>query len=82
MDRAFFSFRADAVAQFLIRQVGDHFVGVRVGRGAGASLVNIDREMRIVFAGRHFFAGSDDRFGFLFIEFAELEIRPAQAAFR
>ena len=63
MDGAFLALRADAEAQPLIGQVGDHFVGVRVGRGAGAGLVDVDREMCVVLAGGDFFARGDDRLG-------------------
>ena len=44
MDRAFLALRADAEAESMVRQVGDHLVGVHVGRGAGAGLIDVDRE--------------------------------------
>ena len=78
----FLALRAEAEAQPMIRQVGDHLVGVRVGRSAGAGLVDVDREVRVVLAGGHFFAGGDDRLGEFFVELAELHVGRAQAAFR
>ena len=51
MDRAFLALRADAEAQLDVRHVGDHLVGVHVGRGAGAGLVDVDREVVVVLAG-------------------------------
>ena len=56
MDRAFLALRADAEAEPLVRQVGDHLVGVHVGRRAGAGLIDVDREMGVVLAGGDFFA--------------------------
>ena len=32
-------------------QIGDDLIGIHVGRRAGAGLVDVDREMRVVFAG-------------------------------
>jgi hypothetical protein len=74
VNRAFFAFSADAEAEALISKVGDHFVGVGVRRGAGPGLVNVDRELHVVFAFGNFLRGADDCFGALLIEFAELEI--------
>src|SRR5436190_293273 len=43
--------------------VGDDFVGVHVGRGAGAGLENVHREMRIELAVADLLGGFLDRFG-------------------
>ena len=52
MDGPFLALRADAETQPMVRQVGDHFVGVHVGRSAGAGLIDVDREMVVVLARR------------------------------
>ena len=72
MDGAFLALRADAEPQPLVRQVGDHLVGVHVGRGAGAGLVDVDRKVVVVLAGGDFFDGGDDRLGEFLVELAEL----------
>ena len=41
-------------AESLRGQGGDHLVGVHVARGAGAGLVDVDRELVVVLATRHF----------------------------
>ena len=66
---------ADTMSQHLIRKIRDHFIGVRVGRSAGTSLVDVDGEVRVVPTGGHLFAGSDDGLGELFIELAEFPVR-------
>ena len=52
----------DVVAAFgqtevLQRQIGDHFVGIHVGRGAGAALDHIDDKFSVQFAGDQVVAG-------------------------
>ena len=51
------------MAEEFERPVGDHFVGVHVGRRAGAALHHVDDELLLEFAGAQFLAGPDDRVG-------------------
>ena len=48
------------VAEKFERPVGDHLVGVHVGRGAGAALDHIDDELFVQRAGADFLTGLDD----------------------
>ena len=63
------------VPQTLEGEVGDHLVGVHVGRGAGATLDEVRDEMVVHVARDHPVAGADDRVGDLAIEHAEVPIR-------
>ena len=51
------------MAEEFERPVGDHLVGVHVGRRAGAALHHVDDELLLEFAGAQFLAGPDDRVG-------------------
>ncbi len=50
-------FAADLAAEKLYRAVGDHFIGVHVGRGARAGLVDVQDEMRVELAVDHVLRG-------------------------
>ena len=52
---------AALVAHQLQRTVGDHFVGVHIGGGAGAALDHIHHKMLVQRAGADFGAGGDNR---------------------
>ena len=82
VDRPCFAFRAHAEAELLIGNVGDDFVGVRICRGARARLIDVDRELSVVFPGSHLLAGGDDRCGMLFVELAEFEIGAGASRFQ
>ena len=57
-------------------EVGDHLVGVHVGRGAGAGLVDVDGEVIVVFAGGHFLGEAEMiDVGEFLVELAEFVIR-------
>ena len=64
--------RMDVVA----REVRDHLVGVRVRRGAGAGLEDVDRELVVVLARRHRVAGGRDPLADRGVEQAELGVDP------
>ena len=51
------------VAQEFQRPVGDHLVGIHVGRRAGAALHHVDDELLLQFPGAQLLAGPDDRVG-------------------
>ncbi|MNY81819.1 hypothetical protein D3C86_2235890 [compost metagenome] len=48
------------MAEQFERAVGDHLVGVHVGRGAGAALNHIDDELVVQLPGNQLLAGSND----------------------
>ncbi len=56
----------------LERAVGDHLVGVHVGRGAGAALDHVDDELLVQLAGADLLAGLDDGVGERLVEQAQL----------
>ena len=56
------------------RHVGDDFVGVHVGRGAGAALQHVDHEMLVTIAGDDAIAGRDDGGGDVGLERAEIAV--------
>jgi hypothetical protein len=62
------------VAEDFQRPVGDHLVGVHVGRGAGAALDDVDDELLMPLAVDDFLAGGDDGVGALGVEQAELQV--------
>jgi hypothetical protein len=62
------------VAEDFQRPVGDHFIGVHVGRGAGAALDDVDNELLMPLAVDDFLAGGDDGAGALGVEQAELQV--------
>ena len=62
------------VAEAFQRQVGDHLVGVHVGRSTGAALDEIGHELVNHLAGDQAVAGADDRLGDLRIEHAEIAV--------
>ena len=62
-------------AEAVRRQVRDDLVHVRIGRGAGAGLVDVDREVVVVAAFGDFGGGRGDRFGNRRLEEAELSVR-------
>ena len=51
------------MAEEFERPVGDHLVGVHVGRCAGAALHHVDDELLLEFPGAQLLAGPDDRVG-------------------
>jgi len=55
--------------------VGDHLVGVHVGRGAGSALDHVDDEVLVQLAGDDLVAGGDDRLRLPLVEHAELGVR-------
>ena len=63
---------AALVAENFERTVGDHLVGVHVGRGAGAPLDHVDDKLIVQLAGDDLVAGDDDGVGDFFIEQAQL----------
>ena len=54
--------------------VGDHFIGIHVGRRAGTSLQHVDDEMAVTFTRDHRIAGSDDGIGNDRLQRAEIAI--------
>ena len=58
------------------REVGDHLVGVRVRRGAGPGLEDIDRELVVVLAGGDLVGGRGDALAEIGVEEAKLGIHP------
>ena len=62
------------VSEELQRPVGDHFVGVHVGRGAGAALHHVDHELLPEFPGAQFLAGPDDGAGDRGVEQPQFEV--------
>ena len=68
--------------KLLVRQVGDHFVGVHVGRGAGAGLIDVDREVIVVLAGGHFFDAAMIASASFSSSLPSSRLACAQAAFR
>jgi hypothetical protein len=58
----------------LERQVGDHLVGVHVGRGAGAALDDVDDELVVMGAVAQRGAGGDDGVAALAVEQPELAV--------
>ena len=69
VDRAF---RPDIAAQDFDRAIGDDFIGVHIGAGAGAGLENVHREMSIVTTGRHRIACLDDGISLGLVQHAEV----------
>ena len=65
---------AGRVAEALKRQVGDHLVGVHVGRGAGTALDHVDDEVLVVAAGDDLVTGRGDGGGAGGVERAELAV--------
>ena len=65
---------AGRVAEGLKREVGDHLVGVHVGRGAGAALDHVDDEVLVVAAGDDLVTGRGDGGGAGGVERAELAV--------
>ena len=63
------------VAERLQREVGDHLVGVHVGRRAGAALDEVGDELVAHLAGDQPVAGGGDRVGDLGVEHAEVAVR-------
>ena len=63
------------VAQRLQREIGDHLVGVHVGRRSGAALDEIGDELLAHLAGDQPVAGAGDRIGDLRVEHAEIAVR-------
>ena len=61
-------------AHVLERAVGDHLVGVHVGRGTGAALDHVDDELIVQRAANDLVAGDDDRAGSLAVDHAELGV--------
>ncbi len=45
------------IVRVRLRQMPDHFVGIHVGRRSTAGLENVDHELIVVLARRHFFGG-------------------------
>ena len=82
VDRAFGALRADAVPEPHVGQVGDHLVGVRVGRGAGAGLIDVDREMDVVPGVGDFLARRDDHLASFASSLPSSWFASAQAAFK
>ena len=74
MDRAFFSLGTKPKAQLFVRQVGNHLVGVHVGRRAGAGLVDVDGKLGVMLALGHFAGRCQDGVGSLGVELVELAI--------
>ena len=64
-------FRPPCLTQQLRRPVGDDLVGVHVGRGARAGLVDVDRELVVEGAGGHLDGGLGDGLRPLRVEEAE-----------
>jgi hypothetical protein len=62
------------VAEALQRQVGNHLVGVHVGRGTGTALDEIGDELVTHLAGDQPVAGADDGIGDPRIEHAEIAV--------
>ncbi|MNZ82734.1 hypothetical protein D3C78_1014390 [compost metagenome] len=62
------------VAHRLQRQVGDHLVGVHVGRGAGAALDHVDHELVVVLAADQPRAGLADRRMLVAVEVPQLVV--------
>ena len=58
----------------LERTVRDHFVGVHVGGGAGASLNHVHQKMLVMSPGAYFAGGTNDDLGVLLVEETELEV--------
>ena len=65
---------AARVAEGHERQVGDHLVGVHVGRGAGVALDHVDDEVLVVAAGDDLVAGRRDGGGAAGVEHAEVAV--------
>ena len=63
------------VAQALQREIGDHLVGVHVGRGARAALNEVGDELIEHLARDQPVARADDRVGDLSVEHAEVAVR-------
>jgi hypothetical protein len=59
----------------LERAVGDYFVGVHVGRSAGAGLKNIHDEFLVVLAVHDFLRGPMDHVGGFFVQQTEVAVR-------
>ena len=56
------------------RPVGNHFVGIHIGRSACAALQHVHDEMRIQHAGGHVIAGLGDGLGLLGIDGAQAQV--------
>ena len=54
--------------------IGDHLVGVHVGRGASAALDDIDDELRMEMSGLDFLAGRNDGAGVLLAQTTERSV--------
>src|SRR2546426_2150145 len=65
----------ERVAEDLVRAVRDHLVRVHVGRGATASLEDVERELRVQLAVHHFLTRLDDRLADLVVEQSEFHVR-------
>ncbi len=61
--------------------VGDHLVGVHVGRGAGAALNDVDDELVVIQTAGDVFAGGDDGVGLFLTEQAEVAVGQRRGLF-
>ena len=66
---------AARVTELLEREIGDHLVGVHVGRRARTALDDVDDELIVQLAGADLLARADDRVGLDPVEHAELVVR-------
>ena len=65
---------AARAAEKLERDVGDHFIGIHVGGGAGTALQHVDHEMAVTFTRDDRIAGRDDGSGNVRLQRAEIAI--------
>ena len=50
LHRTLLTLGPDAETEFLVGQIGDHFVGIHIGGSAGAGLKNIHHKLAVMFA--------------------------------
>ena len=64
----------------LARPVGDHLVGIHVGRGAGAGLEDVDDKLVVMIPGNHLLGSPDDDIGLLRVEDPQVPVDDRSSA--